>query len=90
MLLGPPMQLVALMLNIARRIAGGALRGEAFGYGEAGQVIACEWGYGDEAEAEAEAEVWTEDDYGISLRGSPAGKAGGGRDDGVEGAWEID
>lgn len=70
------------MLNIARKIANGALHGAPVGYGEARQRIPCEWDYGDDGDAE----VWTEDDYGISLRNSPAGK--GGREMG--GSWEID
>lgn len=84
LLLGPPIQLVALMLNIAKKIANGALQGAPFGYDEAGQRIPCEWDYSDSGDAE----VWTEDDYGVSLRNSPAMKRVGQREMG--GSWEID
>lgn len=72
------------MLNIAKKIANGALQGATFGFGEAGQRIPCEWDYS----ASGDAEVWTEDDYGISLRNSPATKRVGAREMG--GSWEID
>lgn len=64
-LLGPPIQLVALMLNIAKRIAEGATRGVAFGFGDAGETIPCQWDYSD-ADGERCA-PWNEDDCGIAL-----------------------
>lgn len=64
-LLGPPVQLIALMLNIARKIANGATRGFAFGFGEAGETIPCRRDYSD-ADGERCA-PWEEDNYGIAL-----------------------
>ncbi|KAI4124559.1 MAG: hypothetical protein LQ347_005692, partial [Umbilicaria vellea] len=66
------------------RIANGALQGAPFGSGEAGQRIPCEWDYS----GDGDAEIWTEDDYGISLRNSPAMKRVGASEMG--GSWEID
>ena len=66
LLLGPPVQLVALMLNIASKIARGAFRGSTFGYGESGVKIPCSWDFSD-ADDEGSEEVWDEDDYGVSL-----------------------
>ena len=86
LLLGPPIQLVALMLNIAKKIANGVFQGATFGYGEAGQRIPCAWDYSDVDEAERE--VWAEDDYGVSLRNSPAARNTRARD--LGGSWEID
>ncbi|MCJ1231519.1 hypothetical protein MMC12_008196 [Toensbergia leucococca] len=85
-LLGPPVQLVALMLNIASKIAKGALRGSAFGYGEAGQKIPCSWDYS-EADDEPEA-TWEEDDYGVSLGNLAGSRTMKARE--VGGSWEID
>lgn len=66
LLLGPPIQLVALMMRIAAKIARGALRGTSFGFGDGGQKIPCSWDFSD-ASDEAD-ENWEEDDYGVSLR----------------------
>lgn len=66
LLLGPPIQLVALMMRIAAKIARGASRGASFGFGHGGQKIPCSWDFSD-ASDEAE-ENWEEDDYGVSLR----------------------
>ena len=66
LLLGPPIQLVALMMRIAAKIARGASRGASFGFGDGGQKIPCSWDFSD-ASDEAD-ENWEEDDYGISLR----------------------
>lgn len=63
-LLGPPVQLIALMLNIARKIANGATRGVAFGFGEVGETIPCRWDYSD---ADERCPPWEEDDCGIAL-----------------------
>ena len=65
-LLGPPIQLVALMMRIAAKIARGASRGTSFGFGDGGQKIPCSWDFSD-ASDEAD-ESWEEDDYGVSLR----------------------
>ena len=66
LLLGPPIQLVALMMRIAAKIARGASRGTSFGFGHGGQKIPCSWDFSD-ASDEAD-ENWEEDDYGVSLR----------------------
>ena len=66
LLLGPPIQLVALMMRIAAKIARGASRGTSFGFGDGGQKIPCSWDFSD-ASDEAD-EGWEEDDYGVSLR----------------------
>lgn len=87
LLLGPPVQLVALMLNIASKIAKGTFRGAAYGYGESGHRIPCSWNFSD-SEDDTDPS-WEEDDYGVSLgRGiggvkpEPTEKLGG--------TWEID
>ncbi|KAI9871450.1 MAG: hypothetical protein M1830_002904 [Pleopsidium flavum] len=84
-LLGPPVHLIALMLNIAKKIASGATRGVAFGFGEAGERIPCQWDYSDTDEL-GEGE-WGEDDYGIALSNMPAKPM---RRAPVGGSWEID
>ena len=66
LLLGPPIQLVALMMRIATKMAQGASRGTSFGFGDGGQKIPCSWDFSD-ASDEAD-EDWEEDDYGVSLR----------------------
>ena len=66
LLLGPPLQLVALMMRIATKIARGASRGASFGFGDRGQKIPCSWDFSD-ATDEVD-EDWEEDDYGVSLR----------------------
>lgn len=84
-LLGPPVQLVALMLNIARKIANGATRGIAFGFGEAGETIPCRWDHSDADERRSA--PWDEDDYEIaldSLAPNPRYTSH------MSGSWEID
>ena len=65
LLLGPPIQLVALMMRIAAKIARGSSRGTSFGFGDSGQKIPCSWDFSD-ASDEAE-EGWGEDDFGVPL-----------------------
>jgi len=84
-LLGPPVHLIALMLNIAKKIASGATRGVAFGFGEAGERIPCQWDYSDTDEIGDGA--WGEDDYGIALGNMPAKTTKRGP---FGGSWEID
>ena len=72
LLLGPPIQLVALMMRIAAKIARGASRGTSFGFGDTGQKIPCSWDFSD-ASDEAD-ESWEEDDFGFSLRKSLSSK----------------
>ena len=84
LLLGPPVQLVALMLNIARKISNGSYCGFSFGTGESGQKIPCSWDFSDTDDEE----VWEEDDFGISLGNITSSKSTKGRE--VGGSWEID
>lgn len=65
-LLGPPIQLVALMMRIAARIARGASRGTSIGFGGSGQKIPCSWDFSDASDEASE--NLEEDDYGFSLR----------------------
>lgn len=82
LLLGPPIQLVALMLRIAGKIAKGAFRGSSFGFGEGGQKIPCSWDFSDGSD-----DNWAEDDYGVSLS-KPTSKDTRAKELGV--SWEID
>lgn len=84
LLLGPPVQLVALMLNIARKISNGSYCGFSFGTGESGQKIPCSWDFSDTEEEE----MWAEDDFGISLGNVTSSKPTKSRE--VGGSWEID
>lgn len=86
LLLGPPVQLVALMLRIAVKIARGTMRGSSFGYGEGGQKIPCSWDFGDGSDDSDD--MWEEDDYGVSLGKTVSGKDVKGTD--IGGSWEID
>lgn len=95
LLLGPPVQLVALMLRIAAKITQGVFHGTAFGMNDTGQRIPCSWdfsdGSGDDeqgATEDDETEDEEEDDYGISLGKTVSGKDVRSRDMG--GSWEID
>ena len=67
-LLGPPVQLVALMLNLARRFADGSLKGQTYVYGNHGQPIPCEWC---DSDLDGDSNSSEEDDYGISIGGTP-------------------
>ena len=72
LLLGPPIQLVTLMMRIAAKIARGASRGTSFGFGDTGQKIPCSWDFSD-ASDDAD-DGWEEDDFGFSLRKSLSSK----------------
>lgn len=85
LLLGPPVQLVALMLNIAARIANGTF-GKSLSSKEGSRSIPCTWEYSD-AEDEAR-DLWDEDDFGISLGVLPCSKGDNARGTGE--SWEID
>lgn len=85
-LLGPPVQLVALMMRIAAKIARGASRGTSFGFGDGGQKVPCSWDFSD-ASDEAD-ENWDEDDYGVSLRKKISLREA--RVSEIGGSWEID
>jgi hypothetical protein len=86
LLLGPPAQLVALMLNIAARIANGAFRGSAVAYLDGDRPIPCSWDYSEDEGMSKE--EWEEDDYGISIGAAPAATAPSPQLPG--GSWEID
>ena len=81
-LLGPPVQLVALMLRIAAKITKGAFRGSSTGFGEGGQKIPCSWDFSDSSESSD-----AEDDYGIPLSRPTSRNI---RATEVAGSWEID
>lgn len=84
LLMGPPVQLVALMLRIAAKIAKSTFRGSSFGFGEPGQKIPCSWDFSsDESD-----EMWEEDDFGVSLSKAVPSKNGKAKD--LGGSWEID
>ena len=72
LLLGPPIQLVALMMRIAAKIARSASQGASFRFGDGGQRIPCSWDFSD-ASDEAE-DNWVEDDYGVSLSKNSSSK----------------
>lgn len=88
LLMSPPAQLVALMLNIAAMIASGTYRGFSHGYGEAGQRIPCSWDFSDTDDSSHEEDELEEDDYGVPLRNSPAAKSRSAEE--VNRSWEID
>ena len=85
MLLGPPVQLVALMLNIAVKITNGIHRGASFGY-QSGQKIPCSWDFND-SDDDSEG-MWEEDDYGVSLERPTSSKSSLAKETG--GSWEVD
>ena len=87
LLLGPPVQLVALMLRIAAKIARGAFRGTSYRLGESGQKIPCSWDFSSDGSDETD-DSWEEDDYGFSLSRPTSSKGGQARED--CGSWEID
>lgn len=102
LLLGPPVQLVALMLNIAAKIARGAYRGASFGYGESGQKIPCSWDFSDAEDGEGNREDegdsdsdsdpdpgWQEDDFGVAIAANLTNTRNT-RLQKVGSAWEID
>ena len=87
-LLGPPVQLVALMLNIASKIAHGAYRGAAFGYADTGQKIPWSWDFSD-VDDDSDGEGWEEDDFGVSLS-NLANSRNVRAKEMSSGSWEID
>lgn len=88
LLLGPPVQLVALMLNIASKIAHGAYRGAAFGYADSGEKIPCSWDFSD-VDDDSEGEGWEEDDFGVSLSNLTSSRNVRAKEM-SSGSWEID
>ena len=87
LLLGPPLQLIALMIKIAARIVRGALQGSSFGYGEGGERIPCTWDFSSDG-SDSSDDLWDEDDYGVSLGKTVSGREVRTKDTG--GSWEID
>lgn len=88
LLLGPPVQLVALMLNIASKIAHGAYCGAAFGYADSGQKIPCSWDFSD-VDDDSDGEGWEEDDFGVSLNNLTNSRNVRAKEM-SSGSWEID
>ena len=88
LLLGPPIQLVALMLRIAAKIAKGSFRGTSFGFDEGGQKIPCSWDFSDGSDDLDE--DWQEDDYGVSLGKVVSSRGKEAKAKEVGGSWEID
>lgn len=81
--LGPPIQFLAMLLHLAARMAGNEPHGLAFGYNEAGEKIS----YLSNVEG-ADGEIWGEDDFGVPLNASPSRT----REHSPEygGSWEVD
>ncbi|KAL8804528.1 MAG: hypothetical protein Q9182_002536 [Xanthomendoza sp. 2 TL-2023] len=84
MLLGPPVSLVALMLNIASRIMNGTYDGFTLGYAGSSQNIPCSWDFSDTDQA-----TDSEDDYGFALDKLPSSRSSSRCKD-LAGSWEID
>ncbi|KAL8895494.1 MAG: hypothetical protein Q9192_003601 [Flavoplaca navasiana] len=84
MLLGPPVSLVALMLNIASRIMNGTYDGFPLGYASPSQKIPCSWDFSDADQATDD-----EDDYGVALHKLPSTRSSSNSKD-LGGSWEID
>ncbi|KAL8833061.1 MAG: hypothetical protein Q9170_004523 [Blastenia crenularia] len=84
MLLGPPVSLVALMLNIASRIMNGSYDGFSFGYTESSRKLPGSWYPSDTDQVPEE-----EDDYGCALGKLPSSRSSS-RSKDLGGSWEID
>ncbi|KAJ0167698.1 hypothetical protein CTA2_885 [Colletotrichum tanaceti] len=96
-LLGPPSHLIALMLQVAAKIAAGQWRGMMFGFGEGGETIPVQWDYSDD-----EYDSWGENDdfYLSQVESSRASSVVGGDDadsdaatdnaNGTGRGWEVD
>ncbi|KAL8738004.1 MAG: hypothetical protein Q9181_001143 [Wetmoreana brouardii] len=83
LVLGPPVSLVALMLNIASKILDGTYNGFPFGYAEPSHKIPCSWDFSDTDQATDE-----EDDYGCVLGKLRSRSSSRSKDMG--GSWEVD
>lgn len=84
MLLGPPVSLVALMLNIAAKILAGTYDGFPFGHAESSRKIPCSWDFSDTDQATDD-----EDDYGCALDKLPSSRSSS-RSRDIGGSWEVD
>ncbi|KAL9578189.1 MAG: hypothetical protein Q9212_005877 [Teloschistes hypoglaucus] len=83
-LLGPPVSLVALMLNIAAKILAGTYEGFPFGHAESSRKIPCSWDFSDTDQATDD-----EDDYGYALDKLPSSRSSS-RSRDIGGSWEVD
>ncbi|KAL8941649.1 MAG: hypothetical protein Q9216_002111 [Gyalolechia sp. 2 TL-2023] len=84
MLLGPPISLVALMLNIASRIMNGTYDGFPFNHTESGRKLPGSWYPSDTDQVMEE-----EDDYGCALDKLPSSRSSS-RSRNPGASWEID
>ncbi|KAL9603722.1 MAG: hypothetical protein Q9219_001041 [cf. Caloplaca sp. 3 TL-2023] len=84
MLLGPPVSLIALMLNIASRIMNGTYNGFPFGHPDLGRQLPGSWCSSDSEQANEE-----EDDYGCALDKLPSSRSSS-KSKEMGGSWEID
>ncbi|KAL8961252.1 MAG: hypothetical protein Q9183_005336 [Haloplaca sp. 2 TL-2023] len=84
MLLGPPVSLVALMLNIAARILNGTYTGYPFAPAESSHKIPCSWDFSDTDQATED-----EDDYGCDLGRLPSSRSSS-RSKAMGRSWEVD
>ena len=83
LLLGPPVQIIAVMLTLAAKIANGTIRGGTFTYDANGQPVP----YSCDLEDDHDSNGSCKDDFGMSLTGrSQARKRNESRRDN----WEID
>ena len=87
LLLGPPVQLVALMLNIAARIRNGTFGLENYSDGARGRIPGT-WDYSDEEDGSRD--LWDEDDFGISLKPDAPKRPRSVSPQSMYGSWEID
>ena len=84
-LLGPPIQLIALMLNIAAKIVKGAFRQSPTDY-HGTLSMPCTWEVSDTEDDDGD--LWEEDDYGISFGALSTSYSTARRDKGQ--SWELD
>ena len=83
MLLGPPVSLVALMLNIASRIMNGTYNGFPFGYAASSPKLPGSW------DSDTDRTMEEEDDYGYNLTKISSSSSSSRLKD-LGGSWEID
>ena len=84
-ILRPPLQLVALMVRIAVRIAQGALSGSTFGFIGRGEKIPCSWDFSSDG-SDTSDDSWYEDDYGVNLSRTVSARQSAATGE----SWEID
>ncbi|KAH0566385.1 hypothetical protein GP486_000207 [Trichoglossum hirsutum] len=86
LMLGPPVQLISLMLRVAFKIANGVLRGTVSGYSEVGEEIVCKWDFSDGSDV-SQQDTWEEDDFGVPLVGRESARVGRFSE---STSWEVD